>query len=243
MASASVLLDGLLRRAAAVGVHVRQHHETGLGVFVAVKPGDGHEMRNLPERQNREQRPAFAAQFIARRRPAHQRRQRAGNRADERVHPRHALERRVNEKIADRSHRADDAGQRIDERRQINQAGDRTHAAKNGNGRRLQAARRQRPARRAAHFGVVFAFEQLVQRRRAGRDERGAEQRVKHQQIIHRAAFAEIKADESRQQHQRGQPRLDQVGENRRPAFFQNRRCICDASADISFHSLAKYVG
>jgi hypothetical protein len=43
---------------------------------------------------------------------------------------------------------------------------------------------------------------------------------VKHQQVIHRAAFAEIKAHEGGEQHERGEPRLDEIGEDCRPTFF-----------------------
>ena len=180
-------------------------------------------MRDLPEGEDREQRPAFATQFIPRRRPAHQWRQRAGNRADQSVHPSHALQRRVNEKIADARHRADHARERIHECREINEADDGTRTAENRDGRRLHPAGRQRPAGGAAHLRVVVTFEKLVQRRRAGRDERGAEQRVKHQQIIHRAAFTEVKTDKRREQHERGKPRLDEIRQDRCKTFFQNR--------------------
>ena len=216
--------DGLLRRAAAVGVHIRQHHKTGLGIFVAIHPGNRKKMRQLPERQNGKQRPAFAAQFIARGRPAHQRRQRAGNRADERIDPGHALERRINKKVTDQRDRAQHAGQQIDRQRQINQTGHRGNAAEKHHRRRLQPAGGQRTILRAAHLGVVFAFQQLVQRRRAGRDERGCRQRVEHQQIIHRAAPAEVKTDQRRQQHERREPRLGQIRKDRRPTFFGGAR-------------------
>ena len=58
----------LVPRALPVRINARQHDETRLRIFIAVHPGDGEEMRNLPEKQNREQRPPFAREFAGARR-------------------------------------------------------------------------------------------------------------------------------------------------------------------------------
>jgi hypothetical protein len=50
---------------------------------------------------------------------------------------------------------------------------------------------------------------------------------LKHQRKVHRAAPAEVKADQRRQQHERGQPRLDQIGEDRRPTFLHHPNTGC----------------
>ena len=75
-----------------------------------------------------------------------------------------------------------------------------------------------------AHFGVVFAFQQLIQRRRAARHQRRAEHRVKQQQPVQPARIRHIKAHERREQNQEGQPRLEQIRNHREPGFFNSRR-------------------
>src|ERR1035437_2793982 len=87
---------------------------------------------------------ASATQLAVRRRPPHQRRQRARNRANCRVQPRHTFERRVNEQVTHQRNRADDACERIHQHCQINDSRHRAHPAKNHHRRRLQTSRWQR---------------------------------------------------------------------------------------------------
>jgi len=171
--------DRLLPCALAVGIHQRQHLEAGPRVIVPVHPGNGKKMRQLPEGQDGEQGPAFTAHFAARGRPAHQGRERAGNGPDGRVQPRHPFQWRINKQITDKRHRADDTGEVVHKERQIHQAGHGANAAEDHHGGRLQATRGQGTRHGAAHPGVVFAFEQLVQGRRTGGDEARARSECK----------------------------------------------------------------
>ncbi len=101
--SAQRVDHGLARRAAAVGLDHRQHREPRARVVVAVDPRDREEVRQLPEKDDAEQHPGALRQLVARRRPADDRRQRAGNRADDGRERGAPLERRVDERVRRRS--------------------------------------------------------------------------------------------------------------------------------------------
>ena len=77
--------NGLAGAADASFVVARQHPKSGPLVIVAVHPGDGEEMRHLPDENDREKSPGAEIERIASGRPADQRRERARNRADQSV--------------------------------------------------------------------------------------------------------------------------------------------------------------
>ena len=60
-ASAAAYTDRLASGPPAVRLDHRQHREAGLAVVVAIQPRDGHEVRNLPEEDDREERGAADA--------------------------------------------------------------------------------------------------------------------------------------------------------------------------------------
>ncbi len=69
---------------------------------------------------------------------------------------------------------------------------------------REHATGRNRPLLRALHERIEPAFPPLIERGRAGRGQRRAEDGVKKRQQIDRTPRTEIKADRGRQQHQQG---------------------------------------
>ena len=97
-------------------------------------------MGNLPEKQNGEKRPTLGGHSIARRRPTHQRRQCAGDRADGGVEPGDALERSINENISQKRQGPEQARQKIDHQRQVQQPRHRTDSTEDKSGFGLQSA-------------------------------------------------------------------------------------------------------
>ena len=71
--------------------------------------------------------------------------------------------------------------QQIHRNRQINQPQPAETAAQNQHRARLHPAGGQRTVFRAFHVGIVFAFEQLIQRRRTTRQKRRSEHRMQQQ--------------------------------------------------------------
>src|SRR5205823_13118665 len=71
----------------------RQHAKSGPLVIATTKPGDGEEVRDLPDENDREQSPGPEIERVTGRRPPNQRRRRARNRADQRVGVSNAFQR------------------------------------------------------------------------------------------------------------------------------------------------------
>ena len=94
-------------------------------------PRNRQEMRQLPEEQEGEQRPPLHVDFTVRRGPAHQRRQRARDRANGCVERRDPLQRRVDEQVTRQGDRAQQTGLQVHRLRQINQPRRRADASKN----------------------------------------------------------------------------------------------------------------
>ena len=82
-------------------------------VVVAVHPRDRHEVRNLPEEDDREQRPAAGVDRSAAGRPADERRQRAGHGADQRRDRRPPLQRRVDGEVDDQRRGGDERREQV----------------------------------------------------------------------------------------------------------------------------------
>src|SRR4051812_34935008 len=113
------MADGLASGAYTIWVAHRQHYEARLRVFIAIEPRNGKEVRQLPEEQNRKERPAFARNIVARRSPAHQRRQRSWNRANGSVQGRDSLERSVNQNITEQRDGAENTREQVHQQRKM----------------------------------------------------------------------------------------------------------------------------
>ena len=82
----------------------------------------------------------------------------------------------------------------------------------------------------------MFPFQQLVQRCRAARHQCSSQHGVQQQQQIDRPTKTHIKPDQSRQQDQESQPRLEEIGNDGEPCFFNNGVLRPMAELSLSFH-------
>ena len=85
----------------AVGLHDGQHADAGAGVVVAIHPGDGHEVRELPDKENGEQGHGRPLDASAGGGPAEHGAHGAGKGSDEGGQGGDALERRVDGDIGE----------------------------------------------------------------------------------------------------------------------------------------------
>ena len=109
----------LARSCRSVFITHGEHGKTGAAVVFAVDPTDGHEVRELPEKDDREGDPAAEREGAGRGGPAHEWRHGARNRADGRARGRNALQRRVHEDVRDQREGAKRRCQHIDEQCEI----------------------------------------------------------------------------------------------------------------------------
>src|SRR5438309_8071085 len=93
--------NGLTGTANSSFIVAREHAKSGLRVIATTEPGDGEEVRDLPDEDDREQSPGSEIERVASSRPPDQRRKRAWNRADQRVGRGDALERGVSKDVND----------------------------------------------------------------------------------------------------------------------------------------------
>ena len=149
----------------------------------------------------------------ARRSPANQRRQRAGNRADGGRKRRARLERRVQPEIQNARRAAQRAPRASSPRAAATPRRGRSCHAENQHLARLQRPGRQRARGRAAHHRVHFALDVLIQRGRAAGNQQVPHKRVQQERPIERPARAEIKARDRGDHHEKSDVRL---GERRR---------------------------
>ena len=168
----------LVAGAAAVRLEHRQHREAGAPVVVLEQPGDGQEVRHLPQEDDREQHPRLARQRVRRRRPADHRRQRARDRADDGRERRAQLERRVEDDVGEQRHERDDGRQHRRGQRQPQQAGERQRRREHQRLARRQPPVGDGPAPRPIHQRVDAPLDHLVERRRSAGDERRGERDV-----------------------------------------------------------------
>ena len=193
----------------AVGLDDGQHANAGAGVVVAIEPGDRHEVRKLPDKENGEQghgRPLDAAAGGG---PAQHRAHGAGKCADEGGQGGDALERRVDGHVGEGREQRQGHGEQVGVQRQPHRAqSQRAEAGQNSLGQR-EAAGGHGPVGGALHARVGLALQGLVQRARSGRDQADAEQRVQQAALhagdagLHRA---QIKAAPAGDQHQSRRP-------------------------------------
>src|SRR6266481_479693 len=101
--------NDLAEGALAFLVHDGKHEDSGTGVIFAVHPGDGVEVRKLPDEENGEEEPSAGVYFAGGGGPADHRRDGSGNGADEGGPDSAFLERRVGEQIAEARENAKEA--------------------------------------------------------------------------------------------------------------------------------------
>ncbi len=189
----------------AVGLDDGQHANAGAGVVVAVEPGDGHEVRELPDKENGEEghgRPLDAAASGG---PAQHGTHGAGKCADEGGHGGDALERRIDGDVSEGGEQRQGHGEQVGGERQPHRAeGQRAEAGQDALGQR-EASGGHGTVGGALHARVDFALQGLVQRARSGRDQADAEERVE-QAALHAGDAglhgAQIKAAPAGDQHQ-----------------------------------------
>ena len=140
--------------------------------------------------------PSAGLQCSARGGPANHRRQRAGNRADGRVPPGDAFERRVNEDIQKRGEQREKCGEQIDAPREQRGSAEHEDDAICERDGRIDDARRNRASARAVHLRVDVAFEIVVQHGGAGGGKCGADEREENLRKIMKPARGEKITDE-----------------------------------------------
>ena len=99
--------------------------------------------------------------------PSHDRRQGAGDGADDRAEGRDALERRIDQDVNDKRRGAKFGRQRVDKMMELEESDDAEKAAKDQRLGGPYATAGDRPAGGAAHVGVVAALDLLIQHRGA----------------------------------------------------------------------------
>src|SRR5438309_8290855 len=80
-------------------VAMRQHHVAGAIVVVTVHPGDRHEVRKLPQENDREERPCFESQLTGRCGPPDQWRHGARNGSDQSAYRCFSFEWRIEKQV------------------------------------------------------------------------------------------------------------------------------------------------
>ncbi len=137
-----------------------------------------------------------------------------GNRAHRGAPPGALLHRRIQEQVAGQRECADEAAQQIHSQPQFDETRHGERDAEHQRAARDQAARRQWTPRRTAHLQICRALIPLIERRRAGSDQSGAEDGVQQQQPVDLAPGvrrqAEVIPDPRAHEDQPGDPRLRQ---------------------------------
>src|SRR5213595_2727719 len=91
----------------------REHAKSGSLVIPTTKPGDGEEVRDLPDENDREQGPGPEIERIASCRPPDQRWKGAWNRADQSIGGGNAFQRRVSKNVNDDSESGENGREKI----------------------------------------------------------------------------------------------------------------------------------
>ncbi len=194
-----------------VGLDHRQHNDPGALVVFAIHPGNGKEVRKLPQEKDSEECPGFGSESSGRGRIPDQRRHRAGERADRGCVRRTLFQWRVQEQVASKRRQAPERGHQVHLQGEIHEAEDRKRDPENQRTLGADTARWNRPPARPPHLRIRAALVPLVQRSGAGRQEAGAEQRVERRQPAEAAAVeTEIITDGRAHQDEPGNSRLRQ---------------------------------
>ena len=147
-------------------------------VVVAVEPGNRHEVRELPDEEDGEERDAGPLDAAAGGGPAEQWAHGAGKCADEGGQRGDALERRVDGDVGEGGEQRQRDGEQVGVQRQPDRAeSEGAEAGENADGER-EAARGEGAVGGALHARVGGALEGLVERACAGGDEADAEERI-----------------------------------------------------------------
>ena len=166
---------------------------------------------------------ACGRQRPARRRPADDRRQRSGDRADDGAERRAPLERRVDGHVAEQGRERDGRGQQIGGRGDHQQPCERDRAGEQQALGRLQPLVGHRARARPLHQRVEVALHHLVEGGRPAGDESGAQEQPADAQHAERFPVRHRVAGERRRDHQQVQPRFRQRDEVTRPRVRRRR--------------------
>ena len=179
-----------------------------------MQPIDRDEVRQLPKEQHAKKKPCFPAKTAAGTDPTDQRRNRTGNRTDQRVRRMDAFERRVNKHINRNGCGGEISGEVANLYREVDDA-DRRQDPSNAEGRQgIHAARGQRAIGGALHARVEINLHELVEsggaKRRGGRSEKRVQQL---HPIEGHPARGKNEAEEGRDEHENVEPHLHQHDE------------------------------
>ena len=165
------------RSRGALPVHDGEDAQAAARVVLAQIEGDGEEVRELPGEEEREQREPARVEAAGHRRPAHERRDRSGDGADEEREGRALLHRRVDRDVGDERDERERRGERVRDEREHREREHRDHDPERERGERVDAAGGQGTIARAPHEGVDVPLEPAVERVRRADHRRGREDR------------------------------------------------------------------
>src|SRR5208282_1824329 len=211
-------------RGAPGGIHDREHANAGAGVILAVDPGNGEEMGELPEEKNREENPRGTADGVAGRSPADERGDSARERAHKGAPGRAGLERRIERQIGDAGTRAEQAGERVHEKEEPGLAADGERDGKHERLPRREDGRGQRASHGAAHLGIHMALEVLVHGRGAGAQQERGGNDAEQSEIVEWPAGAGAKTQAGGEHDEQGDVGFGQrpKGRGTRPGRHRN---------------------
>ena len=147
-----------------------------MGVVGAVEPADGHEVRELPDEEDGEERHGGPLDDTAGGGPSDEGRERAGEGSDEGVKRGDALERSVDGDVGDGGDQGQGAGKEVGGDGEVDGASADQHEAHRQAVRQADAVLRHGTRGGARHAAVGAALEGLVERAGAGGDESDAEE-------------------------------------------------------------------
>jgi hypothetical protein len=194
------------------------------GVVVAVQPGDGQEVRHLPQEHDAEEQPGFLREGVGGGGPADDRRQRARYGAYDGGERGAQLERRVEPDVDDQRGERHEGREQVHAECQQQEAHGREHEAEHARLERLDAPIGQGPQPRALHQAIHPPLVDLVERGGAAGDQRRAEHGQREPQVIDGGERAQVVADRGGRHHQDVQPRLGERHEIARAAVRDGER-------------------
>src|SRR5262245_3709050 len=219
--------DGLASREPTLAIEDREHRESRAGVVVAVDPGDGQEVGDLPEEEDREEHKGPAVERVARRRPADHGGKGSGHRAHERRERSPPLQRRVGEEVARPRGEGDGGGQPATQPREQREADRGEHEAEEEGLLGPQPPRGQGTRPRPEHERVGVALQEHVHRTGPRGHERRSRDDGKERQRTERSGGGpDHEPDEGREHDERRDPRLGElevVGEGFPPGRDRER--------------------
>src|SRR6516225_7271578 len=155
------------------------HRKAGACVVLCVNPGNGEEMRHLPEKKNGEQRKCYCIDLSPGGGPAHYRRRCARKCSDQGTKCRARFEGCINEDIASQGCDTQCCGQHVHEIEQIRDTGSRYDSGEKQSFIRQKPAVWQRTVPCTHHTSIEVTFEILISSPCPARSEACPHDRVK----------------------------------------------------------------